>query len=327
MMDDPFYPLLNEPLEYETRIKVIGVGGGGGMAIQAMMRHFNTDGGWPGVELIHADTDAGALAGGVAHRFIRLGVDAWGPACTTEEGRSAAEHIASDIRATIDGAHMLFILVVLGGNTGTAATPVIARLAREMGILTVVGVVTEPFDGNARGCATGADASLPELEASADGVIVLRFGRLLEVLGEEATPDAILAHASGIFANLVRDAALAVNVPCHVGVDFEDVRTVLGRSGSAQVGTALGRGPDRARIAVEQALASPLLDGFNLAKAQSALVLISAAQERFRLSDSKAAMNAIRAGLSPEAHIIYGTTYDDELGDVIRVTLIATGLT
>lgn len=324
MMDDPFYPQLNEPLEYETQTKVIGVGGGGAVAIEAMMRHFNTDGRWPGVELIHADTDAGALAGGVAHRFIRLGVDAWGPARSKEEGRWAAEHVAGDIRATIEGAQMLFILVVLGGNTGTGAAPVIARLAKEMGVLTVVGVVTEPFDGKAPGNLSGADAGLAELMASADVVVVMRFAKLLESLGAKTPRDAALTFANNAWTNLVRDTALSINVPCHVGVDFEDVRSVLSQAGAAVIGVALARDSDRARVAAEQAVASPLFDGFNLAQVRSALVLISAARGSFRLADSKAAMNTIRASLSPKAHIIYGTTYDDELGDAIRVTVVAT---
>lgn len=304
-----------------TRIKMIGVGGGGSLAVEHMM-----SGDFAGVELICADTDAGALACHRSHKAIRLGHNGLGTGCTPADGGKAAEASVQDIRAAIQGAHMLFITVVMGGRTGTGATPVIARLAREMGILTVVGVVTQPFIRKDRRGLTDADASLAELEANADAVIVMRYAKLLEFLGEDAAPDAVLAHANSVLKNLVRDTALAVNVPCHVGVDFEDVCTVLGVPGKAVIGAALARGQDRARIAAEQAVANPLFEGVKLADAKGVAVLVSAAQGRFKLSDSKSAMNTIRAGASPEAHIIYGTTYDDELGEKIRVTVIATGL-
>lgn len=305
----------------DVRIKVLGVGGGGSLAVEHMMA-----GNLAGVELICADSDAGALTRRSAHKLIQLGRGELGANCTPENGQKSAEASLQDIRATIQGAHMLFITVVLGGNTGTDAAPVIARLAREMGILTVVRVLTQPFNWKDSRGMPDADASLAELEASADAVIVMRYAKLLAVLGEDAAPDEALAYANSILKNVVRDTALAVNVPCHVGVDFEDVRTVLGVPGKAVIGAALACGPDRARIAAERAVASPLFEGVNLANAQSVLVLVSAVQGRFKLSDSKSAMTTIRASASPEAHVIYGTTYDDELGDAIRVTVIAMGL-
>lgn len=325
-MAGQFKPQTEERLEYETRIRVIGVGGGGSRAVESMTGDCMTVGNWTGVELICADTDAGTQERRSAHKFIRLVCETLGAARTPEKERRAAEAAAQDIRAAINGAHMLFIAVVLGGNTGTGAAPVIARLARELGLLTVVGVITQPFGGDDARRMSDADANLAALEENADAVIVMRYARLLEVLGDGATPDVALAHANAILKNLVRDTALALNVPCHVGVDFEDVRTVLGQPGKAVIGTASARGPDRARIAGERAVANPLFEGVNLASAHSVLVLVSAARGRFKLSDSKSAMNTIRASLSPEAHIIYGTTYDDGLGDAIRVTVVATGL-
>lgn len=324
-MAGQFSPPAEECLEQEIRVKVIGVGGGGSLAVESMMGDGMTTCDRSGVELVCVDTDADALKLRRAHKVIRLGRDAWGAARTLEEGRGAAEAVAQDIRMAINGAHMLFILVVLGGNTGTGAAPVIARLAREMGLLTVVGVVTQPFDWNNDRSMTAADASLAELEANADAVIVMRYATLVEVLGGGVAPAAVLAYANANLKNLVRDTAAMLHQQGHVGVDFEDVRTVLGVSGQAVMGTAYARGADRARIAAEQALASPPLANLNLADAKGVLVFINGANGRFRMSETKTVMNTIRAGLSPEAHVIFGASYDDALGDDIRVTVIAAG--
>lgn len=225
------------------------------------------------------------------------------------------------ILTVITQARMLFLPMLLGGRADIASASAIARLGREMGKLVVAGVITDRID--AQGMAV---ADLAALEESADAVIVMRHASLLEALGKDSSPDDALAYGHVTLKNLVRDLALAVNVPCHVGVDFEDVCTVLGRPGRAVIGTATVPGPERARLAAEQAAANPLLEGVNLTHAESALVLISAASDSFRLSDTKLAMNAIRSCFSPEAHIIFGTTHDDELDDAIRITLVVTGL-
>lgn len=315
-----FNSLEEENPPEEARIKMMGVGGS--LAVEYLMA-----GNLAGVELICADVDAGALICQSSNKVIRLGQSSEGIGHMPEDGRKAAETAAQDIRTAIQGAHMLFITVAPGCITGAGAAPVIASLAREMGILTVVGVVTAPFDWKGRRGMTGVDAHLAELEATADAVIVIRYAKLLELLGDEVTPEQALAHAGAVLKTFVRDTALVCNVPGFVGVDFEDVRTVLNQPGKAVIGTALAHGPDRARIAAEQAVASPLLDDVNLTNADSVLVLISAAQGGFRLSDTKSVMDTIRSSASPEAHVIYGTTYDDELDDAIRVTVIVTGLT
>ncbi|MBC7376040.1 MAG: cell division protein FtsZ, partial [Burkholderiaceae bacterium] len=146
------------------------------------------------------------------------------------------------------------------------------------------------------------------------------------VLGDDITQDEAFAHANDVLKNAVGGIAEIINVPGHVNVDFEDVRTVMGEPGKAMMGTALADGPDRARIAAEQAVACPLLEGIDLSGAKGVLVLITAAKGSLKLSESKLAMNTIRAYASPDAHVIYGTAYDDELGDNIRVTVVATGL-
>jgi cell division protein FtsZ len=303
-----------------TQIKVIGVGGGGGNAVGHMI-----DSAVQGVEFICANTDAQALTRSDAHRIIQLGTSGLGAGSKPDKGREAAELAVEDIRAAIEGAHMLFITAGMGGGTGTGAAPVIARVAREMGILTV-GVVTKPFEFEGGRRMTNADTGLAELEANVDSLIVVLNEKLLEVLGDDVTQDEAFAHANDVLKNAVGGIAEIINVPGHVNVDFEDVRTVMGDPGKAMMGTAGSAGPDRARIAAEQAVACPLLEGIDLSGAKGVLVLISAAKGSLKLSESKMAMNTIRAYASPDAHVIYGTAYDDSLGDQIRVTVVATGL-
>jgi len=309
-----------EAFNQGTQIKVIGVGGGGGNAVAHMIASAVQ-----GVEFICANTDAQALSTSDAHRIIQLGSTGLGAGSKPEKAREAAEVAIDHIREAIDGAHMLFITAGMGGGTGTGAAPVIARVAREMGILTV-GVVTKPFEFEGRRRMDNADQGLSELEANVDSLIVVLNEKLLEVLGDEATQDEAFAHANDVLKNAVGGIAEIINVPGHVNVDFEDVRTVMGEPGKAMMGTAVAAGPDRARIAAEQAVACPLLEGIDLSGAKGVLVLISAAKGSLKLSESKLAMNTIRAYASPDAHVIYGTAYDDHLDDQIRVTVVATGL-
>jgi len=309
-----------EEFHQGTQIKVIGVGGGGGNAVAHMIEC-----GVQGVEFVCANTDAQALARSSAHKHIQLGGTGLGAGSKPDKGRECAEAAVESIREAITGAHMLFITAGMGGGTGTGAAPVIARVAKEMGILTV-GVVTKPFDWEGGRRMTNADNGLAELEANVDSLIVVLNEKLLEVLGDDITQDEAFAHANDVLKNAVGGIAEIINVPGHVNVDFEDVRTVMGEPGKAMMGTALANGPDRARIAAEQAVACPLLEGIDLSGAKGVLVLITAAKGSLKLSESKLAMNTIRAYASPDAHVIYGTAYDDELGDQVRVTVVATGL-
>ena len=303
-----------------TQIKVIGVGGGGGNAVEHMIQTAVG-----GVEFICANTDAQALSRSSAHKTIQLGGSGLGAGSKPDKGREAAELAESDIRDAIQGAHMLFITAGMGGGTGTGAAPVIARVAKEMGILTV-GVVTKPFDFEGGRRMSNADGGLQELEANVDSLIVVLNEKLLEVLGDDVSQDQAFAHANDVLKNAVGGIAEIINVPGHVNVDFEDVRTVMGEPGKAMMGTAVASGPDRARIAAEQAVACPLLEGIDLSGAKGVLVLITAAKGSLKLSESKLAMNTIRAYASADAHVIYGTAYDDALGEEIRVTVVATGL-
>jgi len=310
----------DEGFNQGTQIKVIGVGGGGGNAVEHMI-----DRAVQGVEFICANTDAQALARSSAHKIIQLGSSGLGAGSKPDKGRDAAEQAVEDIRVAISGAHMLFITAGMGGGTGTGAAPVIARVAKEMGILTV-GVVTKPFDWEGGRRMTNADQGLSELEANVDSLIVVLNEKLIDVLGDDVTQDEAFAHANDVLKNAVGGIAEIINVPGHVNVDFEDVRTVMGEPGKAMMGTAAASGPDRARIAAEQAVACPLLEGIDLSGAKGVLVLITAAKGSLKLSESKLAMNTIRAYASPDAHVIYGTAYDDTLGKDIRVTVVATGL-
>jgi cell division protein FtsZ len=303
-----------------TQIKVIGVGGGGGNAVDHMISRSVQ-----GVEFICANTDAQSLSRSTAHKTIQLGATGLGAGSKPDKGRDAAELAVKEIRAAIEGAHMLFITAGMGGGTGTGAAPVIARVAKEMGILTV-GVVTKPFDWEGGRRMTNAESGLTELEANVDSLIVVLNEKLLDVLGDDVSQDEAFAHANDVLKNAVGGIAEIINEYGNVNVDFEDVRTVMGEPGKAMMGTAVAAGPDRARIAAEQAVACPLLEGVDLSGAKGVLVLVTASRGSLKLKESKEALIAIQAYASPEAHVIYGAAYDESLGDQMRVTVVATGL-
>jgi len=309
-----------EEFDQGTQIKVIGVGGGGSNAVEHMIVQ-----GVQGVEFVCANTDAQALNRSTAHQLIQLGVTGLGAGAKPEVGRAAAVEAEERIRESITGAHMLFITAGMGGGTGTGAAPVIARVAKEMGILTV-GVVTKPFDFEGIRRTKAADAGLAELEANVDSLIVILNDRLLDVLGDDITQDQAFAHANDVLKNAVGGISDIIHMPGLVNVDFEDVKTVMSEPGKAMMGTAIASGPDRATKAAEQAVACPLLEGIDLSGARGVLVLIAANRNTFKLAESRNAMNAIRRYASDDAHVIYGTAYDEGLGDQLRVTVIATGL-
>jgi cell division protein FtsZ len=302
-----------------TQIKVIGVGGGGGNAVEHMISS-----GVQGVEFVTANTDAQALRVSNAHKVIQLGSTGLGAGSKPDRGREAAEAAIDDIRLALEGTNM-FVTAGMGGGTGTGAAPVVARVAREMGILTV-GVVTKPFEFEGSRRMGNAEAGLAELEANVDSLIVVLNEKLMDVLGEDASQDEAFAFANDVLKNSVGGIAEIINVEALVNVDFEDVRTVMSETGKAMMGTAAACGPDRARIAAEQAVACPLLEGVDMSGAKGVLVLITAAKGGLKLSESREAMNTIRKFASPDAHVIYGTAYDENLGDQIRVTVVATGL-
>jgi cell division protein FtsZ len=312
--------MIEEGFNSGTQIKVIGVGGGGGNAVEHMIRS-----GVQGVDFICANTDAQALRVCSADRTIQLGVSGLGAGSKPDRGREAAEAAADQIREMLTGTNMLFVTAGMGGGTGTGAAPVVARIAREMGILTV-GVVTKPFEFEGVRRMDNAENGLAELEANVDSLIVVLNEKLLEVLGDDASQDDAFSFANDVLKNSVGGIAEIINVEALVNVDFEDVRTVMSEKGKAMMGTAVASGPDRARIAAEQAVACPLLEGVDMSGAKGVLVLITAAKGALKLSESREAMNTIRKFASQDAHVIYGTAYDESLADQIRVTVVATGL-
>ncbi len=309
-----------EEFDQGTQIKVIGVGGGGGNAVAHMIER-----GVQGVEFIVANTDAQALNRSAASTLVQLGATGLGAGGKPDAGRAAAEDAVSRIRESIEGAHMLFITAGMGGGTGTGAAPVIARVAREMGILTV-GVVTKPFEfeGSRRG--RQAEQGVSELESNVDSLIVVLNERLIEVMGEDVTQEAAFAHANDVLKNAVGGISDIIHMDALVNVDFEDVKTVMSEPGKAMMGTASAGGPDRARKAAEAAVACPLLEGIDLSGARGVLVLIAASRSTFKLNESRIAMNTIRMYAAEDAHVIFGAAYDESLGDQLRVTVIATGL-
>ncbi len=309
-----------EEFDLGTQIKVMGVGGGGGNAVEHMIAQ-----GVQGVEFVCANTDAQALNRSAAHHLIQLGSSGLGAGAKPDVGRAAAAEAEGRIRQAIEGAHMLFLTAGMGGGTGTGAAPVIARVAREMGILTV-GVVTKPFEFEGPRRMKAADAGLAELEANVDSLIVILNDKLLDVLGDDVTQDQAFAFANDVLKNAVGGISDIIHIPGLVNVDFEDVKTVMSEPGKAMMGTATASGPDRAAKAAESAVACPLLEGIDLSGARGVLVLIAANRNTFKLSESRNVMNTIRRYAADDAHVIYGTAYDENLGDQLRVTVIATGL-
>ncbi|MES2715487.1 MAG: cell division protein FtsZ [Pseudomonadota bacterium] len=309
-----------EEFDQGTRIKVVGVGGGGGNAVEHMIAQ-----GVQGVEFVCANTDAQALNRSSAHQLIQLGDNGLGAGGKPEKGKAAAEEAEARVRASLEGANMVFITAGMGGGTGTGAAPIVAKVAKEMGILTV-GVVTKPFDFEGARRMKQADAGTTELEANVDSLIVVLNEKLLDVLGDDVTQDQAFAHANDVLKNAVGGISDIIHMHGLVNVDFEDVKTVMSEPGKAMMGTAQAGGPDRATKAAEAAVACPLLEGIDLSGARGVLVLIAANKNNFKLSESRAAMNTIRRYAADDAHVIFGAAYDDTLGDQLRVTVIATGL-
>jgi cell division protein FtsZ len=218
---------------------------------------------------------------------------------------------------------MVFITAGMGGGTGTGAAPVVAEVARELGILTV-GVVTKPFQFEGKRQRL-AEAGIEELSKHVDSLIVVLNERLQEVMGEDVSVKDAFKAADNVLRNAVGGIAEIINFPGLVNVDFEDVRTVMGEMGMAMMGSAMASGLDRARIAAEQAVASPLLEGVHLSGARGVLVNITASTS-LKMKEVTDVMNTIREFASEDAHIIFGAVFDEALSDALRVTVVATGL-
>ena len=303
-------------------IKVIGVGGCGGNAIAHMIEK-NVG----GVEFICANTDMQALKKSQAKTVLQIGeamTRGLGAGAKPEVGREAALEDRDAIADLIDGADMLFITAGMGGGTGTGAAPVIAQIAKEMGILTVA-VVTKPFSFEGKRTKVASDG-LDELSKHVDSLIVIPNEKLMEVLGEDVPFLEAFRAANDVLHNAVSGIAEIINCAGMVNVDFADVRTVMSEMGMAMMGSALATGPDRARIAAEQAVASPLLEDVNLANARGVLVNITTSTA-FKMKEYYDVMNTIKEFTAEDATVIVGNVFDESMGDGLRVTMVATGLT
>ncbi|CAN4275800.1 FtsZ Cell division GTPase [Methylophilaceae bacterium] len=305
----------------EAVIKVIGVGGCGGNAINHMISKNVV-----GVEFISANTDAQALKKSSASKTLQIGSDitkGLGAGAKPEVGRDAALEDRDRIAEMIDGADMLFITAGMGGGTGTGAAPIIAEVAKEMGILTVA-VVTKPFAFEGKRTKVAAEG-LEELSQHVDSLIVIPNEKLMEVLGEDVPFTEAFSAANDVLHNAVSGIAEIINCPGLVNVDFADVRTVMSEMGMAMMGSAEASGPNRANIAAEQAVASPLLEDVNLANARGVLVNITASAS-FKMKEYYDVMNTIKAFTAEDATVIVGNVVDENMGDRLRVTMVATGL-
>ncbi len=302
-----------------TVIKVVGVGGAGGNAVSHMIRS-----GVQGVDFICCNTDAQALAATNAPVQIRLGRTGLGAGAKPDQGRAAAELAREEIRAALNGANMVFITAGMGGGTGTGAGPVVAEVAKELGILTV-GVVTKPFSFEGAKRMKMSEDGIGELSKYVHSLIVVLNENLYELMDEDATQSDCFKAADDVLHNACAGIAEIINVEGNVNVDFEDVKTIMGEQGQAMLGTAMASGPDRAKVAAEQAVACPLLEGVNLNGARGVLVNITASSS-LKMKETRAIMDHISSFASPEATVIFGTAYDDSMGDNLRVTVVATGL-
>src|SRR5580765_7668999 len=315
------FEIIDQAHEDGAIIKVIGVGGCGGNAVEHMIEK-----GLSGVEFICANTDAQALKRSTARVQLQLGATltrGLGAGAKPEIGRDAAMEDRDRIAEMIDGADMLFITAGMGGGTGTGAAPVIADIAKSLGILTVA-VVTRPFRFEGKRQKV-AQTGIEELQKKVDSLIIIPNDKLIDVLGEDIALLDAYAAANDVLHGAVSGIAEVINNPGLVNVDFADVRTVMGEVGMAMMGSAIGSGNDRARQAAEAAVRSPLLEDVNLAGARGVLVNVTASSG-LRMKEYQEVMTTIKEFTADDALVIVGTVIDDTMDDRLRVTMIATGL-
>ncbi|PZA00124.1 cell division protein FtsZ [Gammaproteobacteria bacterium 2W06] len=303
-------------------IKVVGVGGGGGNAVQHMVA-ADVD----GVDFICANTDAQALRNSSARTTLQLGqgiTKGLGAGAHPQVGREAADHDRERITEVLEGADMVFITAGMGGGTGTGAAPVVAQIAREMGVLTVA-VVTKPFPFEGKKRMSVAEEGIRELEREVDSLITIPNEKLLSVLGQELTLLNAFKSANDVLLGAVKGIAELITRPGLINVDFADVRTVMSEMGMAVMGSGESSGEGRAREAAERAIACPLLEDANIAGANGVLVNVTAGLD-LSIGEFDEVGNAVKEFASDEATVVVGTVIDPELEGEIRVTVVATGL-
>ncbi|MBL4822675.1 MAG: cell division protein FtsZ [Colwellia sp.] len=313
---------LMEDHNEEAIIKVIGVGGGGGNAVEHMVSQTIE-----GVEFITANTDSQALRNSSANVTLQLGADVTkglGAGANPNIGRQAAEEDRETIMQTLEGADMIFIAAGMGGGTGTGAAPVVAEIAKEMGILTVA-VVTKPFPFEGKKRMNYADQGIEALAKSVDSLITIPNEKLLKVLGPGTSLLDAFKAANNVLLGAVQGIAELITRPGLINVDFADVRTVMSEMGTAMMGSGIASGEDRAEEAAEAAISSPLLEDVDLAGARGILVNITAGMD-ISIDEFETVGNAVKAFASENATVVVGAVIDPEMTEELRVTVVATGI-
>ena len=309
-------------LTNDAVIKVIGVGGGGGNAVEHMVRERIE-----GVEFFAVNTDAQALRKTAVGQTIQIGsgiTKGLGAGANPEVGRNAAEEDREALRAALDGADMVFIAAGMGGGTGTGAAPVVAEVAKDLGILTVA-VVTKPFNFEGKKRMAFAEQGIAELSRHVDSLITIPNDKLLKVLGRGISLLDAFGAANDVLKGAVQGIAELITRPGLMNVDFADVRTVMSEMGYAMMGSGVASGEDRAEEAAEMAISSPLLEDIDLSGARGVLVNITAGFD-LRLDEFETVGNTIRAFASDNATVVIGTSLDPDMNDELRVTVVATGI-
>lgn len=303
-------------------IKVIGVGGGGGNAVEHMLK-ANIE----GVDFICANTDAQALKNSTSKTILQLGgtvTKGLGAGADPDLGRQSALEDRDRIMDVLEGSDMVFITAGMGGGTGTGAAPVVAQVAKEMGILTVA-VVTRPFSFEGKKRAVVADNGISDLSQFVDSLITIPNEKLMSVLGREVSLLNAFAAANDVLLGAVQGIAQLITCPGLINVDFADVRTVMSEMGMAMMGSGKAQGEDRATVAAEAAISSPLLEDVNLSGAKGILVNITAGMD-FAIGEFEDVGNTIKQFASDNATVVVGTVIDPEMSGDLRVTIVATGL-
>ena len=303
-------------------IKVIGVGGGGGNAVQHMLGAKIE-----GVEFVCANTDSQALRSSTVKTILQLGGDitkGLGAGANPDIGRQAALEDRERINDILDGADMVFITAGMGGGTGTGAAPIVAQIAKEMGILTVA-VVTRPFAFEGRKRMEIASQGIKELSQYVDSLITIPNEKLLSVLGRDISLLNAFKAANDVLLGAVQGIAELITCPGLINVDFADVRTVMSEMGMAMMGTGRGKGPSRAKEAAEAAISSPLLEDINLAGARGILVNITSGAD-ITMGEFEDVGNIVKAFASDNATVVVGTVIDEKMEGELRVTVVATGI-
>jgi cell division protein FtsZ len=306
----------------EAVIKVIGVGGGGGNAVEHMVAHSIE-----GVEFIAVNTDAQVLRSSSANLTLQIGsgtTKGLGAGANPNIGRQAAEEDRESLRQSLEGADMVFITAGMGGGTGTGAAPEVAKIAKELGILTVA-VVTKPFPFEGRKRTEFADQGIEELSKYVDSLITIPNEKLLKVMGRGTPLLKAFSEANDVLRGAVQGIAELITRPGLINVDFADVKTVMSEMGTAMMGSGSGKGEDRAEEASEAAIACPLLEDIDLSGARGILVNITAGPD-FAIDEFETVGNAVKAFASENATVVVGTVIDMDMSDELRVTVVATGI-